>query len=63
MPRIEELHGIKRFWYAKFLGEADGMPIVLEAALAEVEEEGVQTPYFGLNFSLHIRGSVRRYAN
>jgi hypothetical protein len=48
--RLAELYGVERFWYAKYVGEADGLPIVLEAALAQTETEGHHR-FFGLNFS------------
>ena len=48
--RFAEFYGVERFWYAKYIGEADGLPIVLEVALAHTEAEG-HRQYFGLNFS------------
>jgi hypothetical protein len=48
--RFEELYGVERFWYAKHMGEAEGLPIVFEVALAHTGMEG-ENRYFGLNFS------------
>ena len=48
--RFEEWYGLTRFWYAKHLGESEGLPFVLEVALAHTEAED-EHRYFGLNFS------------
>ena len=48
--RFGDLYGIERFWYAKYIGEAEGLPVVLEAALAQTEAE-CKHRFFGLNFS------------
>ncbi|MGA7235933.1 MAG: hypothetical protein WBY44_09645 [Bryobacteraceae bacterium] len=48
--RLAEFYGVERFWYAKYIGDADGLPIVLEVALAHTQVDcGYR--YFGLNFS------------
>ena len=48
--RFAEWYGLTRFWYAKHLGESEGLPFVLEVALAHTEAEDNHR-YFGLNFS------------
>jgi hypothetical protein len=49
--RFGELYGVHRFWYSKYADkDGDGLPLVIEAALAETESEGKHR-FFGLNFS------------
>jgi len=48
--RFEEWYGVQRFWYSKHVGEDDGLPLVIETALAQTKSEGKHR-FFGLNFS------------
>lgn len=47
--RFEELYGVKRFWYKREVVELDGVPHVVEAAVAETLRPGAL--FTGLNFS------------
>lgn len=50
--RFDEAFTVKpgRFWYRHTFGEADGMPFLVEVAIAQTEEAG--EIYYGLNFSV-----------
>lgn len=47
--RIGELYGIKRHWYRKALKVIDGLPVGIEAMIAETERPG--RLFTGVNFS------------
>src|SRR5262249_26862257 len=47
---FERWYGVKRFWYRKETGDLDGIPFVLEVAVAETRRPS-DSPYIGLNFS------------
>ncbi|EGD51734.1 ATP-binding region ATPase domain protein [Thermoanaerobacter ethanolicus JW 200] len=46
---FSQLYGIKRFWYKSSFGEIEGIPYVIEVALAETQKEG--DIFTGINFS------------
>lgn len=47
--RFEQLYGVKRYWYKRITGDADGVPYVVEAAVAESGKRG--SWFTGVNFS------------
>ncbi len=49
--RFEEWYGVKRFWHRARPGEVDGIPFIVEAALAETEQDSSGALYTGVNFS------------
>jgi hypothetical protein len=49
MARWDCWYGVVRYWYKKASGEVEGIPFVIEAAVAETESEG--NFWTGLNFS------------
>ena len=48
--RFEQWYGVHHFWYKQYVGEDRGLPLIIEAALAQTKSEG-QHRFFGLNFS------------
>ncbi len=49
--RMEEWYCVRRFWYRKGEGEVDGIPFVVEVAVAEAEENENGDLFTGINFS------------
>src|SRR5262249_3038110 len=47
--RLEKWYGVKRWWYRRAELEVDGVPFVIEFALAETRRPG--TIFYGVNFS------------
>ena len=47
--RFDRWFGVKRWWYKRVVGDADGVCFVVEAALAETERPG--RVFHGVNFS------------
>ncbi|MDA8336993.1 MAG: ATP-binding protein [Peptococcaceae bacterium] len=46
---LDGLYGVKRYWYKRLAMELDGVPYVIEAAVAETQRGG--DVYHGVNFS------------
>lgn len=47
---FEDWYGVKRFWYRKETGDLNGVPFVVEIAVAETRKPS-DSAYVGLNFS------------
>lgn len=47
--RFEEFYGVRRYWYKRIAGDVNGVPYVVEVALAETNRDG--SLFTGVNFS------------